>query len=116
VLEQREHDGARKLFEALGHVVAATSPVLPVPSLRILTLLAQADAPTMCRIADALHGKRSTISRRLLDMGRSRRCGSVGHGLVYSINHPSVPCAKSYLLTTKGRALVDRLASSLGSS
>jgi DNA-binding MarR family transcriptional regulator len=113
-LNAEDHAATQRLCAALRHGMAATAQTVPVQWLRALTLLSIEDGLTMTEIARTLGASQSTMSRQLLDMGQSKRDGAAGHGLVYSVPHPSVPCAKAYRLTSKGQTLVREMAERLG--
>ena len=87
----------------------ATSPVISTQALRAFLAVAREEGRTMDEIATAIGGKRSTVSRQLLDLAASDRNGNPGYGLIEVLPHPLIPCANSYFLTAKGRATVSEL-------
>jgi len=113
-LRAEDHAASTRLCEALGHAMSVTAQTVPIQWLQAITLLSIEDGLTMAEIARTIGASPSTMSRQLLDMGLSKRDGSPGHGLVYSVRHPWVPCAKSYHLTLKGQTLVRDMAARLG--
>lgn len=112
-LRDADYEANGRLYEALKHAMGAVSETVPLQWLQALALLSVDDGLTLTELAQKVGASPSTMSRQLLDMGASKRDGAPGHGLVYSVPHPSVPCAKSYRLTLKGQTLVRVMAARL---
>lgn len=87
-----------------------TSRWYSTQALHAFLAVAQEEGQTMEAIATAIHGKRSTVSRQLLDLGATDRNGNPGYGLIDILPHPLVPCANSYFLSAKGRRVLKELA------
>lgn len=89
------------------------NPTMPVAQISAFLLTAISDELSMSEIAVKTGTKVSTTSRYLIDLGIPRHGEDTAYGLIERSIDPMEPRRARYLLTRKGKAVVNRLVSTL---
>lgn len=109
-------DKRRQVLAAFGKALdefRRLNPTMPVAQIQTFLLAAIADELTMSEIAEKTGTKVSTTSRYLIDLGIPRTSEDTAYGLLERGMGVRDPRAASYQMSRKGKALVNRLVSTL---
>lgn len=89
------------------------NPTMPVAQIQAFLIAVVAEELSMSEIAERTGTKVSTTSRYLIDLGMPRTDEDTAYGLLERGMGVRDPRAASYQLSRKGKALVNRLVSTL---
>lgn len=111
-----EDDKRRKVLAAFGKALdefRRVNPSMPVAQIQAFLLAAISDELSMSEIAQRTGTKVSTTSRYLIDLGLPRHGEDTAYGLIERSIDPMEPRRARYLMSRKGKALINRLVSTL---
>lgn len=103
-------DAVRKMERLIAQVRTSIDPKIPAQVVQTFLIVALNEGATVTEIAQHVGSNLSTVSRHLLDLGDYDRRQQPGYKLVERTLDPKELRKVNYVLTPKGRLLVDALA------